>query len=329
MIEPMSNKRRVLITGATGFVGVHLKRAFIELKPSDFEIFGTAYPELPASDAEGLFFIDLRSENEVLRCVAELQPDWVIHLAAVSSVSKSWRMREETTEVNVLGTQNLLEAVRRKAPQARLLFVSSAEVYGATAAQADGLAEESPFRSASPYAYSKAAGEMMCAFYEKEEGIDIVVARPFLHTGPGQSADFVCSDWARQVVEIERGERPPVLKIGNLKVVRDLSDVRDVVKAYIRLLENGQRGEAYNVCSGKAVPLRKVLDILASQVSGGSSIPVEADPARGRDIDIPWLVGNNRKILAHTGWLPYTPIGITMSDLVNYWRQKITDRVPY
>ena len=158
----------------------------------------------------------------------------------------------------------------------------------------------------------------MCGFYERIEGLDIVIARPFPHTGPGQAPDFVCADWARQIVRIERGEAEPVLRVGNLDVRRDFSDVRDVVEAYAALMREDRRGEIYNVCSGKAVALREILDFFTAEAKPAAAGPirVEIDPARLRKTDVPFLVGDNRKIAAATGWSPRIPLDRTLRDLL-------------
>jgi GDP-4-dehydro-6-deoxy-D-mannose reductase len=319
----MSEKIRVLITGATGFVGRHIIRALGEEGPSVFEVFGTTYPEAPMLSGNKLFFLDLRSEKDVKNLVGEIRPDWIFHLAAVSSVHRSWEMRGETIETNVLGTFSLLDAVRQGAPGTRVLFISSSDVYGVAASPTEALEEDAPLQIISPYAYSKAAGEMLCGFYGKVENIDIVIARPFPHTGPGQSEGFVCSDWARQVARIERGDIAPILKVGNLDVQRDLCDVRDVVKAYILLLRKGRRGEPYNICSGKVIVLREVLDFLIRESAGNTSISVEVDAAKLRKTDVHSLIGSNRKISEEIGWSPEITIEQTLRDLLAYWRQRL------
>jgi GDP-4-dehydro-6-deoxy-D-mannose reductase len=320
----MSDNIRVLITGATGFVGGHLIRALEEEGPSAFEIFGTTYPDAPPPSGNKLFFLDLRSEKDVIKIVGEIRPDWIFHLAAISNVRRSWQLRKETIETNVVGTQNLLEAVRQGAPAARVLFISSSDVYGSGASPAESLKEDAPLEVISPYAFSKAAGEMLCGFYEKTDNIDIVIARPFPHTGPGQTDDFVCSDWARQVAQIERVDIAPTLKVGNLDLQRDFCDVRDVVRAYILLLKKGRRGEPYNVCSGKAIALREVLDLLVKEASRDVPISIEVDPAKLRKVDLSGQLGSNRKITQETGWLPRIPIEQTLRDLLSYWRHRLT-----
>ncbi|MHB8093449.1 MAG: GDP-mannose 4,6-dehydratase [Candidatus Aminicenantales bacterium] len=310
---------RVLITGVTGFVGRHLVRALVD-DGAGFEIFGTAYPGPPSCAGAAVTALDLRSESEVRRIVRETRPDWVFHLAAVSNVRNSWIERRATVETNILGTHHLLESVRLEASRARVLFVSSSDVYGNAESPERPIEEGDPVRILNPYAYTKASGEMLCGFFVSIEGLDIVVARPFPHTGPGQSPDFVCSDWARQIVRIERGEAAPVLCVGNLDVKRDFSDVRDVVRAYLLLMTKGRRGEVYNVCSGKAVALRGILERLLAESDARSSVRVETDPLKLRKTDIPLLVGSRRKIEAETGWVPAIPFDRTLGDLLAFWR---------
>ena len=330
---------KILITGATGFVGRHLIRALGEGPSSEtaggFEVFGTTYPQPPWPSDRDIVFLDLRAEDKLFQLVRDIRPDWVFHLAAISNVRSSWQMRRETLETNIVGTQNLLEAVRLAAPGARVLFISSSDVYGIVGSAEKPLTEEDPVQIINPYAYSKAAGEMMCGFYAKVEGLDIVTARQFPHTGPGQTADFVCPDWARQIVHIERGKAKPVIRVGNLEVKRDFSDVRDVVKAYIMLMRKGRRGEVYNVCSGKALALREILDFLVGEAETRPSrsskrpgaktgrkqaIKVQVDPGKLRKTDVPLLLGSNSKLIAETGWSPRIPIEQTLRDLLAYFR---------
>jgi len=173
---------------------------------------------------------------------------------------------------------------------------------------------------ASPYALSKFQGELMAGFYSRWESLDIVIVRPFPHTGPGQSNDFVCSDWARQVIQIERGSQEPVIRVGNLEAQRDYTDVRDTVRAYILLAQKGRRGEVYNVCSGRGVALREILETLL--LTAAKNVRVEQDPEKLRKVDIPCLVGDNRKIIAETGWGPQVPLQTTLADLLDYWRTR-------
>lgn len=308
---------KVLVTGATGFVGRHLGRL---LGQEGLEVHGTCFPDRPCPGDKHLYHIDLRSAGATDGVLERVRPDWVIHLAAVSNVRKSWDIRGETLETNLLGTSNLLEAVRRFAPQARVLFASSSDVYGAPAEAEKPLREDDPTRAVNPYAYTKLAGEMLCRFYVDVEKLDILIVRPFPHTGPGQTADFVFSDWASQVVRIEQGRGEPVLRVGNLAVRRDYSDVRDVVRAYLLLMRKGRAGEVYNVCSGRAISLREVLSSLLAFST--RAVRIETDPAKLRKTDIPFLAGDGTKIKRETGWAADIPLDTTLRDLIEDWRAR-------
>jgi GDP-4-dehydro-6-deoxy-D-mannose reductase len=185
---------RVLITGASGFAGRHLIQALREEGKSNFDIFGTCFPDRPSASEKRLFFLDIRSEKDVEAIVSDIKPDWVFHLAAVSNVRHSWEHRTETFEINIIGTHNLLEAVRLFSPRARVLFVSSSEVYRFDRKRRRAVTEKAPLDILSPYAYSKVAGDILSKFYVQVEKLDLVIGRPFPHTGPGQSEQFVCSD---------------------------------------------------------------------------------------------------------------------------------------
>jgi GDP-4-dehydro-6-deoxy-D-mannose reductase len=312
-------KGRVFITGVTGFAGRHLMAS---LPPLENIVYGTAYPQPPSSDEKNIFHLDLRSERDVFEAVKQARPQLVFHLAAVSNVGYSWAKKKETLETNVMGTFHLFEALKKFAPEARVLFVSSSDVYGfkpeSKGAAPGAFTEDNPIHLASPYALSKFDGELMAGFYSRWEGLNAVIVRPFPHTGPGQSADFVCSDWARQVIQIERGSQEPVIRVGNLEVRRDFTDVRDTVRAYILLLQKGKKGEVYNVCRGRGIALGEILETLLSSAS--RTVRVEQDPERMRKVDIPCLVGDNRKIKAEIGWEPRVPLEKTLADLLDYWR---------
>lgn len=313
------SKTRVLITGATGFVGRYLVDS---LPASKYTVFGTCYPQLPRESEKHIFFLDLHSERDVYDAVRSLQPERIFHLAAVSNVRQSWDRRKETMETNVMGTLYLLEAVKKYASGARFLFISSSDVYGDMPSGGGDvgrpLGEDEPFHLINPYGLSKFEGELLSGFYGRIDGLDIVIARPFPHTGPGQTPDFVCSDWARQVIRIERGAQESVLQVGNLDIRRDFTDVRDVIRAYILLMEKGVRGEVYNICRGEAVPLRWILDTLLSH--SARVIEVEQDPEKMRRVDISRHVGDNSKIRRATGWEPKIPMEQTLRDLLDYWR---------
>lgn len=326
---------RVFITGATGFVGRHLLRELASSAKPSHEIFGSCYPERPDHCLElcaqfpslKLIHLDLRSERSTADAVKTAKPDWVVHLAAVSQVRLSWENRRETLETNLMGTFDLYEAIRKHSPQTRVLFISSSDVYGCLTPKRRAFREEDRGSAVSPYAFSKISGEILSEFYAASENLDIVIARPFPHTGPGQSADFVCSDWARQIALIEKqpglrsGSRFPAIQVGNLEIQRDFSDVRDVIRAYLMLLKKGRRGEIYNVCSGRAPSLKTILETLLSL--SPAKIEVHVDPGKIRKTDIPRLAGSHRKISQATGWEPRIALKATLSDLLNHWRRNV------
>lgn len=312
---------KIFITGASGFVGSHLISL---LKSPKNKISGTFFPQVsgdpPRIEGAALSFLDMRDEKEVSARIKEIKPERVFHLAAISNVRHSWQARRETMETNILGTFNLFEALKEHAPKARVLFISSSDVYGNRPSEKP-YREDDPIFPVNPYAFSKISGESLSRFYADIEGLDVRVARSFPHTGPGQSADFVCSDWARQLAQIEQGQNDPVLRVGNLSVERDFLDVRDVVRAYAGLLSHGKRGELYNVCSGKAVPLRKILHRLLS--FSPESVDVTVDSEKLRKADIPLLVGTNEKIIQTISWKPQIPLHETLKDLLDFWRRSL------
>ncbi len=313
---------KVFITGASGFVGHHLIDL---LKAPEHIIFGACFPEEPESlrggPEEKFFRVDIRSRPALEKLVKKIQPDHVFHLAAVSNVRLSWSNNKATFETNLLGTLNVFESIKKYAPEARILFVSSADVYGDSAKEGKPLCEEDPAHAASPYALTKVFGEHLSRFYVEREGLDIVISRSFPHTGPGQSADFVCSDWAFQIAQIEKRIQEPVVAVGDIDVHRDFSDVRDVVRAYKLLLEKGEKGHVYNVSSGSCTLLRDILDKLIS--FSKETINVRGDSRKVRKSEIICLQGDNSKIKEEIGWEPQIPLEKTLQDLLDYWRVRI------
>jgi GDP-4-dehydro-6-deoxy-D-mannose reductase len=314
----LKQKLRVLLTGATGFVGSHLIPLF---DPSKYDVYGTSFPQKPLRSQKNIIFLDIRLDEQVDATIQKIRPDWIFHLAAVSNVRHSWQERKETLETNLLGTFSLFEAARKFVPECRILFISSSDIYGIHSPSEKKLGEDDSYHIVNPYAFTKASGELLSKFYAQVENLNIIIARPFPHTGPGQGTDFVCADWAFQIARIERGLAEPVIKVGNIEVRRDFMDVRDVVRAYFFLVQKGKRGEVYNVCSGRAVSLKHILELLLS--FSLRKISIETDPEKIRKMDIPLLVGNNEKLKALTSWKPKIPLEKTLGDLLDYWREKV------
>ncbi len=303
----------VAVTGATGFVGRHL---LSELAGRGIRTIGTGYGESPESGTPSL---DLRDPRQAHEFVARVRPDAVIHLAAQSSVGASFAAPRETFEVNVLGTLNLLDAIREEAPAARVLVVASADLYGPSA---EGMAhrETSPYRPVSPYGASKAAQDLVSALAGAAYGLSVLRLRAFPQAGPGQRPTFALPSFAAQIAAAERGEAEPILQVGNLEVVRDYTDVRDVVRAYADLLTHGEPGEAYNVCSGRGLLLRHLVERLAS--AARVPIRIEEDRTRFRPADLPHLVGDPAKLEKATGFRPRVEIGQTLADLLEEARTR-------
>jgi GDP-4-dehydro-6-deoxy-D-mannose reductase len=310
----MDEARRVLITGAEGFVGAHLTAHLAAAYPA-WQMTGTT--RHAADSASPLVRCDLRDADAVMAVVRAVGPEMVVHLAGQSNVPASFADPEATLTNNIIGTLHLLDACRAHAPDARLLIVSSNEVYGPTPPEAQPLREDRPLHPVNPYAVSKAAQEMLALQYAHSYGLDVIVARPFNHIGPGQTDRFVVGAFARQIVEVERGERR-VVSVGNLDAERDFTDVRDVVRAYVLLLDRGARGGIYNIGSGRAVAIATVLETLRGLAR--VNIAIEHDPERLRPSDVPVMIGDTTRLRRATGWEPEIPLAQSLGEIVAWWR---------
>jgi GDP-4-dehydro-6-deoxy-D-mannose reductase len=289
------------------------------------EVFGTERAGAPVAVASGrrvaVLEADLHDRDAVERVVEGAVPDRIVHLAGQSSVHRSWAAPGETLHTNVLGLVNLLDAVRKRGLNPVVLVVGSAEEYGPVPPGAPPLTEDLPLRPSSPYAVSKVAQGALALLYGPAGGMRVVLTRTFPHTGPGRGDVFAESSFARQIAEIEAGLRPPVLRVGNLEAVRDYTDVRDVVRAYWALLEQGQGGAVYNVCRGAGRRIRDLLDMLLAR--SRARVDVEVDPERLRPSDTPVLVGDPSLLRETTGWEPRIPMEVTLADLLDFWRKRV------
>jgi GDP-4-dehydro-6-deoxy-D-mannose reductase len=308
-----------LVTGAAGFVGAWLLPALVA---SGRRPIGLVRPgeSPPRADVESIE-ADLCDTSAIASAVRRAQPREVVHLAALASPADAARSPLEALRTNYLGTDHLLGAIARHAPRARLLHVSSGEVYGFQPRGAAPHAETAALCPHSVYGATRAATEVRLALAVEREGLDAVVARPFNHTGPGRPERYAESSFARQLVRIERGEAPPLLEVGNLDAARDFSDVRDVCRAYLVLLERGVRGAVYNVASGRAHTLRSVLERL---IQGSRAQPeIRIDPARYRPLDADQLqLAGSCEPLRALGWRPERELEVTLAELLQDWRER-------
>ena len=321
---------RILITGITGFVGSHLTEWALS---RGADVIGalrwrsnTEHIE-HLRDRLTLIQSELREQSSARDLVERARPDYIVHLAAQSFVGASWQTPAETLMTNAIGQMNLFEAIRQLGSAARFLVIGSSEEYGLVEPDELPIRETNPLRPLSPYAVSKVTQDLMGFQYFKSYGLDIVRARAFHHTGPRRSDNFSTSTFARQIVEIEAGLREPVVIAGDLKPVRDFSDVRDIVRGYWDLLEHGTAGEVYNLCSGVDWTIERMLTFLISQ-SSVPGIEIRTDAARLRPSDVPVLRGSYEKIERAVGWRPRIPLEQTLTDLLDYWRQRIRRPAP-
>jgi GDP-4-dehydro-6-deoxy-D-mannose reductase len=317
-----------LVTGAAGFVGQHLARALLRggWSVTGGTLDGTRPPAgvLEPEEVAAIHWValDVTREESIVPVLEGSAPRWLFHLAGQSSVGSSFGDVLGTWDVNASGTVRVVsEAARLFGDAVRMVLVSSGEVYGAVPAAEQPIAEGRVPVPLSPYAAAKLAGEVGALQLARTGAADVVIARSFNHTGPGQSSTFALASWAEQLARVRAGEADPVLRVGNLEVWRDLLDVRDVVAAYLLLAERGERGGVYNVCSGEARSLRELAGELI-EVSG-TGARLETDPSRLRPADIPHLRGDPAR-LRELGWTPTVPIAESLRDLFAHMQRQLT-----
>lgn len=304
--------KRLLVTGLDGFVGEHVRQAVEVSRDGRFQL-------IMPRDA-----IELRDPRTIEGALKDTRPECVLHLAAQSFIPASVKDPQGTYEVNFLGTLHLLQALKACGFSGRVLYVGSADVYGAVPEEELPITESSPFRPRTPYGVSKAAGELLCYQWTKDQSLDIVMARPFNHVGPGQAEQFVVPDFARQVTEIRLGRRKALMKVGAIDVTRDFTDVRDVVQAYLALIERGETGEAYNICSGREYSIRDVLNELIQLAGIKCEIVVETN--RLRAAERKRNRGSWDKLAKCTGWAPRIPLSQSLRDVLAWWGEKLMSR---
>lgn len=314
---------KALVTGISGFVGSHMAEFLLG---RNVEVIGTIRNRSRMNHIEHLgqkirlVECELRDPFSVETLVEKEKPDLIFHLAAQSFVPTSWNSPIDTIHNNVAGQVNLFEAVRRTGLNTRIQIACSSEEYGQVEPGETPIRETNPLRPLSPYAISKVAQDYLGYQYHKSYGLHVIRTITFNHTGPRRGENFVTSNFAKQIVDIEKGKKPPVIYVGNLEAKRDFTDVRDVVRGYWLALEKGKPGEAYNIASGTCYTIAEMLDILLS--FSNVKIDVQTDASRLRPSDVEILLGDYGKFHEATGWKPEIPFERTMEDLLHYWRSQ-------
>lgn len=319
---------RVLITGITGFAGSHLAEHILNEHPG-VEVHGTVRWRSrmeniePVRDRVTLHECDLGDPVAVQTVLAAVKPERIFHLAAQSFVPASWTSPAETLSVNIFSTLYLFEALRALGQlETRVQVACSSEEYGLVLPDEVPIREENPLRPLSPYAVSKVGQDLLAYQYHQSYGLRTVRTRGFNHTGPRRGEVFVTSNFARQIARIEKGKQEPVVRVGNLDARRDFTDVRDMVRGYWLALDGGCAfGEVYNLGCGRDVAIKEMLGMLLAQSK--VTVEVQPDPARMRPSDVQVLCADNSKFCRATGWAPTIPLAQTLTDLLNYWRERV------
>ena len=312
--------KKALVVGAAGFVGSYLiKHLHNDL---GYDVFATKLPQEVLKDVPATVMdLNILEKDAITELLFQVRPDYIFHLAAQSSVSVAWKNPGLTVDVNIKGAINLMDAIRELFYKPRVVVIGSGEEYGHIRPGETPIKEDNRLDPGNIYAATKACQNMIGSIYSKAYDMELVMVRAFNHIGPGQSSIFVVSDFCRQVAEIEKGMREPVMYVGNLSAQRDFTDVRDVVRAYALLAEKGQQGETYNVGSGHAHEIRAILDMIIANST--KEIKVEVDPAKIRPVDVPIIEADITKLNAITGWKPEIPLKQTIEEVLTYWRQCI------
>jgi GDP-mannose 4,6-dehydratase len=327
-------RKRALITGITGMVGSHLAEFLLERE--DWDIWGmcrwrspldnlsTLVPRINARDRAFLVYGDLRDSLSIDNAIAEVRPDYVFHLAAQSFPQTSFTAPLDTLDTNIQGTVRVLDALKKHAKDAVIHVCSSSEVFGRVPKEKVPIDEECSFHPASPYAISKVGTDLAGRFYAEAYGMCVMVTRMFTHTGPRRGDVFAESTFAKQIALVEAGLVPPQVKVGNLKSLRTVADVRDAVRAYHMLLTvDPTPGAYYNIGGTHSCEVGDILNTLLAMSPHGNEIRIEVDPARLRPIDADLQVPDTTKFHRHTGWKPVFTFEQTMTDLLAYWRERV------
>lgn len=317
---------KALITGITGFAGSHLAELLLD---EGVEVFGayrarSRMENLTSAVQSRIRLVEceLRDAQSVKSLLESIRPDGIFHLAAQSFVPTSWNSPADTLNNNIIGQLNILEAMKDlKLTETPIQLACSSEEYGMVYENEVPIKESNPLRPLSPYAVSKVAQDLMGYQYSQSYGLRCIRTRAFNHEGPRRGDVFVTSNFAKQIVNIEKGHQEPIIRVGNLEAKRDFTDVRDTVRAYWLLLQKGVPGEVYNIASGETVKIADMLDMLLAM--SNVKITVEVDPARLRPSDVPILLGDFSRTRELTGWEPRISFKQCLQDLLEYWREVI------
>jgi len=315
---------KALITGISGFVGSHLAEFLLN---KGYKVYGTFYDRSTFSNLNGfidnikLFECDIRNYNSLKQIIKKIQPDEIYHLAAISFIPTAVKNPKLTFDTNLYGTLNLYQAVIEVKTNPKILFVGSADEYGLVKESDIPINEDCPLKPLNPYSISKVSADFLSYFYFKNYHFNIIRVRPFNHIGPRQSPEFVCSSFAKQIIEIEKGLKEPTINVGNLEAKRDFTDVRDVVRAYWLTIQKGEVGEVYNICSEKAIQIGELLNNLLGLST--KKIEIIKDPQRMRSSDNPILQGDSKKLRDKIGWKVGIPFEKTLRCILDYWRGRL------
>ncbi|HEX8965739.1 MAG TPA: GDP-mannose 4,6-dehydratase [Patescibacteria group bacterium] len=314
--------KKVLITGISGFAGSFLAEYLLDqgYSVSGTVLSGTTSPNIShIADKLQLFSVNLLEKESVEKIIADSKPDEIYHLAALTSPAKSFENPQETIMNNVIAEMNIFEAVKKAGLVSKILITSSAEVYGMVSEKDLPIDEQTPLMPGSPYAVSKITQDYLALQYFISAKIPVIRVRPFNHIGPRQAPAFVVARFASQIANIEKGKAEPILKVGNLSAKRDFTDVRDIVKGYVALIQKGTMGDAYNIGSGASYKIEDILNKLLSLST--IKVKVEVDPSVFRPVDVANLVCDITKIKTQTGWQPTIALDQTLKDTLDYWRK--------
>ena len=308
--------KKVLVTGVDGFVAGYLSDYLFK---SGYDVYGTTISETYKNDKIKIFKMNLLDAENVSDVIKNISPNMIFHLAGQSAVGLSWQKPVLTIDVNVNGTLNLLEAVRINNINSRILIIGSSDQYGTIKPEDCPIKETQLQIPQSPYGISKKTQEELGKLYVKAYKMNIIFVRAFNHIGARQGKNFVVPDFASKIVKIEKSA-VPVLKVGNLDTLRDFTDVRDIVRGYLMLLESGKIGESYNIGSGNVIKIKDILKKLINLSS--KKIKIEIDKEKFRPVDVPIVQCDNSKIKKDTGWSPEISIDETLKEVLEYWRGK-------